>query len=158
MSTVNGIFFSSNNGFLWSPINSGLTNMYVNQVSNFASSIFACTRGGLFIYNGSTWSMLHPSLSGYDVMAVSQNGGLYVGTFGSGVFVNGSMGWVPSNEGLAASLISSMPIDGSTLFAGTVGAGFSSTHVNGSVWAILTGNLPTLTSIRCILKTEMRFL
>jgi hypothetical protein len=52
----NGIQFSDNNGTTWNEINTGLTDLEVNIVSTFDSTLICGTsRDGMFIYQNSTW-------------------------------------------------------------------------------------------------------
>jgi hypothetical protein len=88
-----GVFRSTDNGNHWSPINTGLTNLFINALAiNSAGHIFAGTffGGGVFrsTDNGDTWRQINTGLTNRSVgsLVINLDGHIFAGTAGDGVF------------------------------------------------------------------------
>jgi choice-of-anchor A domain-containing protein/uncharacterized repeat protein (TIGR01451 family) len=129
------IYKSTDNGTTWTLINSGMNVSFIWSLLKSSSSILAATENGVYIYNGTTWTLT--SLNGKDVHALTVNGNsIYAGTWGFGIFKSNDSGatWDTCNSGLdSALMVQSLTVYNGSIFAGTVGGGlFKST--NGSSW------------------------
>ena len=135
--TANGVYFSSDDGVNWIPINNGLTNLDVKALAVKDTNIFAGTGGGgvfLSTNNGNSWTPVNNGLSGLalDVLSFAFNrDNLFVGTWRGGVYLstNNGTSWTSVNTGMmsadygAVSTVHSLAVVGSNLYAGTRGAG-----------------------------------
>ncbi|MEW6196070.1 MAG: SdrD B-like domain-containing protein [Bacteroidota bacterium] len=129
------IYMSSNDGQTWTVINAGMNVSFIWSLQISGGYIFAATELGVYIYNGSTWSLT--SLAGIDVHSLTVSGGvIYAGTWGLGVYKSTDNGttWLPMNNGLSYFLtIQSVTATASgELFAASVGGGVF--KFDGSVW------------------------
>jgi hypothetical protein len=133
--TSNGVYLSSN-GLNWTAVNNGLTNLDVRALAFNGSNLFAGTGEGVFRSTdyGSSWTPENNGLTGLalDVLSlVFSDNNLFAGTWRGGVFVlkNNRASWTAVNTGLMnsdiqpSSVVHSLAIVGTDLFAGTRGAG-----------------------------------
>lgn len=167
----NGVFLSTNSGGSWTALNSNLPTNTIYSIYycsiNAIPYLFASTGGGgagvyYCTYSGSTWSPWSstgaigtPAYADMspkrNISCLATNGStVFAGTRG-GLFLSSDLGltWVPINDGLTNSFITSLAIgSGSNLYAGTYGGVFYSNN-NGSSWSAANSGL-TNTSVNCL--------
>jgi hypothetical protein len=90
LATETGVFRSTNNGALWSRVSPNW-NAAVHKVGvTHAGTLFAIAHNGVYrtIDKGGTWTQINEGLttSLTGALLISNNGYVYVGTWGSGVF------------------------------------------------------------------------
>jgi hypothetical protein len=152
-----GVCRSTNSGASWTPINSGMTNLFGNAVavsSNGAgdTNIFAGGRGVFrSTDNGTSWTAAGLSLLSVKCLAISPATGgtgdpnIFAGTRGNGVYRSTDNGtnWTPVNTGLTSYNIWALAVSpatggtgGTNLFAGCYaeGGGFFRSIDNGTNW------------------------
>lgn len=142
-----GVYFSTNKGNTWTPVNSGLTNTAVKTLAIIDSVIFAGTiGGGVFVSsnNGNSWSPINNGLTNPNILSLTiNNNKIFAGTDSGGVFVSVDYGlnWIPINNGLNNTLdIKSIAVNDSNLFVGTSRKGvFISTNYGANWMASNTG-------------------
>lgn len=119
------IYKSSNGGQTWIKINNNMNVGFIWALNIHNGFIFAATELGVFRYDGSTWSQT--SLSNIDVHALASNNGiLYAGTWGLGVYMSTDNGatWNEINNGLGYNLvINALTVHSNTLYAASYGGG-----------------------------------
>lgn len=120
------IYMSSDAGENWTVINSGMNVGFIWSLKISGSYIFAATEQGVYVYDGSNWTLT--TLSGVDVHALATyNGTIYAGTWGLGVYKSTDNGtsWTQINKGLEYALaVQSLTINGSgEIYVGTAGGG-----------------------------------
>ena len=71
-----------------------------------------------------------------------QTNGPYGGNIQCFVSSNNGISWTQTNNGLQESVIYSMAVNGTTLYAGTKGGLYQSTN-NGNSWNLLSNGIPT---------------
>ncbi len=157
-----GIFVSTDNGSTWTARNAGLTNQTVYSIAAVGSNIYAGTEEGLFSSsdNGLTWKQNGP----INVVVSSiefSDANIYVGTWrpsGEGwvyLSTNNGLTWTQAGSGLTDTLVYSLAVSGSNLFAGTAGGVFLSTN-NGLTWTERnTGLANTIVSSLLISDTNI---
>ncbi len=147
-----GVYITSNNGGLWVPVNTGLTNLDIQAVAVGGSNIFAGTNGGgifLSTNNGSSWTAVNNGLTDLVVSSIAISGSnIYAGTTGSGagVFLSTNNGglWTLVNTGFPAGVyVMSLAVSGSNVFAGT-GTGVYISSNNGGLWTAVNSGLGNL--------------
>lgn len=89
--TTCGVYFTTNNGIGWIPVNNGLTYTGVQSLAVSGTNLFAGTWGNRFYLstnNGTSWAMVNnANLSDTIVTALAVCGAsLIAGTFGDGVW------------------------------------------------------------------------
>ena len=146
-----GVYKSSDNGFSWARINTGLTSLRVMSLIKVSGVLIAGTDvGGYFVStdNGTNWSQANnglpsPSITvGFCLAACGDT--VFAGT-SSGIFMTTDFGanWSPRNNGILALGISSILINDSDMFASTNGGVYYSNN-RGVSWidksAELNGN------------------
>jgi ligand-binding sensor domain-containing protein len=133
--TSNGVYISSN-GLSWITRNNGLTNLNVRALAFNGSDLYAGTDGGVFLStnDGASWTPLNNGFTG-DAPEISSfvfNGdNLFAGSWGAGVYLsrNNGKSWKAVNTGLMysewqpASVVTSLAVAGTDLYAGTRGTG-----------------------------------
>jgi photosystem II stability/assembly factor-like uncharacterized protein len=145
---IGGVYFSSNNGGIWTRVNSGLTVPYVRSLAaDSTGNVFVGTQGGGVFRStdcGASW-MATPLPSQWTIRALAANGRtiLLAGTSGGGVFrsSDGGVSWMQLNSGMADPFVRSFSFSSpDTLFAGTGFAGVYRSTDAGSTWAISFSN------------------
>jgi photosystem II stability/assembly factor-like uncharacterized protein len=135
--TRNGIFFSTNYGENWIPLNNSLSSLEVSAFAVNGSNFFAGTRGsGVFLSTdvGNSWTEVNNGLTGLakDVLSFAfSDDNIFVSTWRGGVYLstNNGTSWTSVNTGAmdldygAISTVQSLAVIGSDLFAATRGAG-----------------------------------
>ncbi len=161
-----GLFKSTDGGAHWTPINTGLTDLFVNAiVADGSGSIYVGTGekepgssavGGARIYKssngGSTWSAVFSSPGEHvcvTALAVDGGGIVYAGTLGHGVLfsANGGLSWTPCNSGLTGLKVQTLVAHGSIIYSGTEGEGIFRlvpSQVAGPSWSPVNTGLPDL--------------
>ena len=98
--TYGAVYFSTNNGTSWTPVNTGLTDLDVLSLAVSGDNLFAGTWGGgvfLSTDNRKNWTNVNTGLMGPDVVPVGASGTiihalafddgyLYASTYGDGVW------------------------------------------------------------------------
>ena len=134
------IYSSTNNGTSWIKINTGMNVSFIWSLTSFNGKVFAATDMGVFVYNGSTWTIT--SLGTMDVHALTVSGSsIYAGTWGSGIFKSENEGltWTEVNNGLNHfTTIQALTSKGTMIFAGTVGGGVFKSIDGGANWIQVT--------------------
>lgn len=139
-SNLGGMYISTNKGYTWTPINSGLTYTSVKALAIIDSTIFAGTVGGVYISsnNGNSWLPANNGLSNLNILSLTiNNNKIFAGTDSGGVFVSSDYGlnWTPINNGLNNTLdIKSIAVSDSNIFVGTSHKGISVSQNYGANW------------------------
>jgi photosystem II stability/assembly factor-like uncharacterized protein len=123
-----GIFRSTDNGDIWTAVNTGLTNLYVGSlaINPATRDIFAGTYdGGVFrsTNNGDSWTAVNTGLTNLYVgpLAINSSGHIFAGTIYGGVFRSTNNGDNWTAAGLMNLGVGSLAINAATgdIFAGT---------------------------------------
>jgi hypothetical protein len=72
-----GVYFSSNNGSSWTPVNTGLPDTtWINEFAISGNNIFAGTQKGVFLStnNGSNWTAVNTGLTNFYINALAIKG------------------------------------------------------------------------------------
>jgi hypothetical protein len=151
-----GVFKSVDSGTSWTPINTGLTDLYIwTMAINPASpnTLYVATSfDGIFktVDGGASWSPINNGLTDFYVSTLAVDPAnqnvLYAGTYGSGVFktTDGGASWSPTNLGLTNPYIYTLAINPAIpniLYAGTEGSGVIQSIDGGSTWAPMNAGL-----------------
>lgn len=151
-----GVLKSTDSGGSWSPLNAGVTNLWVFAlVINPASPsiLYAGTDGhGVFRSpdSGGTWYVVNDGLTNHRIKALaidpSTPSTLYAGTYGGGVFKSTDSGgtWAAASGGLTSLRVPALAVDArtpSTLYAGTDGGGVFRSSDSGQSWEPLNAGL-----------------
>ena len=151
----NGVFFSSDSGASWVPVNTGLppyAQATMLSLTVLGTNIFAGTSGkGVYLStnNGTDWTPVNTGIKNTNVDVVAGNGSLlYAGTvFGSGVFRSSDQGatWTAPDTGMTQpiSQVSAFAFMGTQTFAGTSNGAFASSN-NGANWTDINAGLPPM--------------
>ena len=142
--TKTGFFVSVDGGGSWSMCNSGLTSTTVLSVAAMPNGaggtyFFAGTSNGVFrsTNGGTTWTESNTGMI-YDACSLASSGkSLFVGTFGSGVFVTGDNGsnWYPARGQLTDGRVRSLAVTpGMVAYAGTM-SGVCKSYDYGTTWS-----------------------
>jgi hypothetical protein len=136
---------SSNNGLTWSSVNMGISNPPLTCLAVSGRNIFAGVWGIGVLFssnNGITWKSINNGLVGLTNMAVSSivvsGKYIYIGTT-VGVFCSTQTdtNWSATNIGLSNKNITSLALNGTTLYAGAQGSGIYSSNDFGKTWKIV---------------------
>lgn len=136
-----GIFWSTNLGQTWQPINSGLSENNIIRVYFNNDEKFAIGESGR-IYksalHSTTWQTYDQGISAsHKVSSLAFYGEfLYAGTFGGGVYKKhrDAASWSQFNSGLPAQNITAVAVSAGLLFAGTDGQGIFVTDFEQAAW------------------------
>ncbi|MBK7311279.1 MAG: hypothetical protein IPI93_10980 [Sphingobacteriaceae bacterium] len=137
------VIASIDSGYSWNPSSTGITGG-VSFLSEYGTKLFAGGNGGFFISNdnGNIWTAKNTGL-GTSTLASLASGtmGIFAGTT-NGIFLTFDSGdtWGPS--GLSSEYVSSLAVNGGTVFAGTMGNGLFVSINDGATWVPVT-NAPT---------------
>lgn len=134
-----GIFCSSNNGTNWVQINTGLQTLNINTFATCGNYLFA---GGTGLYrssdDGLTWNPVGPFTNAWVHTLAVLGSDIYAGTEGQYIYRSTDNGntWtqIGQNNGLQSSIIQSLNVIGTSIFAGTNGGVYLSTD-NGQTWS-----------------------
>jgi hypothetical protein len=135
--TDSGIYsYNTAAGGSWIAVStSGMSNLFVHAILVKGSTVFAGTRGGLYTSTNamSSWSPVGgtlPSLGWFNTL-LDDGTELLAGTYGAGMFysTNSGASWTAYSAGLTNKQLTSLSVNGNTVFATTNGAG---------AWAVST--------------------
>ncbi len=147
----NGVYLSNNNGTSWTVVNGLSATLAVVALATNGSSIFAATQSGLFRSNdnGATWTALNGIPSSALISAIAANGStLYATTNNNGIYYSSDNGatWTTVNNGLQGNVnFSSLTLNGSDVYAGTIGQVYHSPGATstGIAWSLADTGLST---------------
>ena len=147
-SPIDGIFFTQNNGGLWSQKNLGLTNLNVTSLLLNGGNFYAGTNSGLFVSNdyGSNWNEINSNVISPKVYSIKSTGSnIYMATQ-EGLFlsINNGSSWIQIKNGLTEQNIRCLLIDNTLFLAGTFMGIFRSID-QGISWNSTGFNLESLT-------------
>jgi hypothetical protein len=145
-----GVYRSTNNGTSWTAVNNGLTNYVVIAFAVSGTNILAGTySSGVFLSTnyGSNWTEVNSGLMGNHIPSLTVNYTNIFAASNDGVFLstNNGTNWIAA--GLQDTLVSTLSVYGTNLFAGTTdilgnsGGVFLSTN-NGINWTEVNSGLP----------------
>ncbi len=139
------IFVSVDNGTNWTGVLSTNARCFGVIDTNIFAGIDASGGGSSSIFlstnNGTTW--IERGLPNIAVEAFAMNGmNIFAGTT-KGVFLstNNGISWILRNAGLTHTIVLSLAITGTKIFAGTYGGGIFLSTNNGATWANVSEGL-----------------
>jgi photosystem II stability/assembly factor-like uncharacterized protein len=152
-----GVNKTTDGGATWPPVNTGLTNLFVQALvidPAAPATAYAGTAGGVFktTDGAATWNAASTGITSTNVRALAIDSAvsstLYAGTSG-GVFKssNGGAAWSPASSGLPAGLVFALAIDPAsprTLYAGTASGPYRSSD-GGGTWSAANAGLSSST-------------
>jgi ligand-binding sensor domain-containing protein len=155
-----GVYFSSNNGLSWKPMDTGITNEYmlslnINLTISAGTNLFAGTRGGAFLFssNGKSWTSINTGISNTQLLSLTavpvNNGANLLAGTETGIYLSTNYGisWdeVMNSNGLL-NTVSASPfteytnkIGKTNIFAGTANGIYLSQNYGASWSLILPG-------------------
>jgi len=151
--TSGGIQVSYNNGNSWTTANNGIVaNSEIRALAIKDSTVFASTSSGLFISTnlGNSWSLINVDTSyqsnyfpailikGNDIF-LSRNNGIYKST-------NNGNTWTLLNTVFTNTIVTSLVIKDTNIFAGTYGEGIYMSSNNGNSWTAMNNGLQSSNS------------
>ena len=145
----NGIYASSDSGDNWSSRNTGLTNLYVNGITQNASGLFAATNNGVYYStdSGHIWLYANNGLNDTLIKNIACSGNtLFAGTAHHGIFRSTDNGnnWVPVNNGISDLDIYTISIIDNLLFASTTNGNLFISENLGNDWSLRNGGITRL--------------
>ncbi|MBM2816826.1 MAG: hypothetical protein HW421_3588 [Ignavibacteria bacterium] len=138
-----GFYKSTNGGNIWTDMNTGLNDLFINAVDfNSGNEIYLATEGGGVYYSsneGGTWNQRNNGLTNLIVRTVKihPDGDIFAGTYGSGVFrsTNRGIDWISVNNGLWFQNIKVLAVTREKeILAGTWGSGVYKSTDKGASW------------------------
>lgn len=134
-----GIYRSTNNGVNWFISQSGITDNDIRCFVQQGKEIFCGTYGGgVFVTdnNGELWTSKSNGLQDLRIHALSSDGvNLFAGTAGKGIhYLNNTGAWIPVNEGINDSNITSIAFKDKYIFAASA---------SGKIWKRLKSEIIT---------------
>jgi len=140
-----GVYRSESNGIEWSPVNSGLSDLFVLSIlvdSSSSATIFAGTATGLYrtVDGGKNWQLFQSNLPSGKVTQIEQvNDKLYVSIAGHGVYesIDGGLTWavIASGEPFADTVVVEVSPDNPNIaFASAGNRGVYRTNDGGGSW------------------------
>jgi hypothetical protein len=142
--TGDGVFRSTNDGISWDF--TGLTGYLIFALKSIGPNLFAGTSGsGVFrtSNNGVNWIEVNTGLTNTGIQCLTVIGtNLYAGTF-SGVFLTSNNGasWI-NTLGMAGTIVNTLCVSSTNLFAGSAGGGVHLSTNNGSNWIAVGTGIP----------------
>jgi ligand-binding sensor domain-containing protein len=142
VSTISGVFLSTNNGRSWSPANTPFSDF--SQMVESGTNLFAGTSGGVFLStdNGTSWVNAGRTPP---VIALAVSGtNLYAGT-PVGLFLSTDNGTSWTETGLICTLdncVGALAVIDTNLFAGMWDGGVFLSTNNGTSWTKVNNGLP----------------
>jgi photosystem II stability/assembly factor-like uncharacterized protein len=143
-----GVFRSTNNGLNWVQASSGLSGQFAYRMTVSGTNIFVSMSGNAMIFKsanmGQNWTLSNSGLpNAYCYSLFASGSYVYTGTSAGVCYTTNNGGnWVSS--GLDGILVTSFAKSGSTLFAGTSGAGVYKSTDNGLNWSVCNNGLTTI--------------
>ncbi len=124
-STLDGLFYSSNNGSVWNGLSDGLYYLELYGLAKNGSTLLSASGMGVFKSTnlGIQWALVShgfpPNIPVYDFAV--QGSDIYAGTYGSGVFKSTDNGttWSAKNTGLRNFSIESFQVKGDAIYVST---------------------------------------
>ena len=148
-----GVWLTTNNGTSWTQV-LNTSPQHVLSIAINGSTIFAGTDNSK-VYkstnNGASWTQVNNGLpsSAYQVQALAISGNtVYAGLLGSGLYrsTDGGANWTSATNGLLLpTLVNSVIIDGSKIFAGNGTISLSTD--NGQSWTTVNSGLPASSAV-----------
>jgi photosystem II stability/assembly factor-like uncharacterized protein len=162
-----GVFLSTNNGSSWSEVNTGLVSgsgaskiipcLAVNGTNLFAGTF----SNGVFrsTDNGTSWTATGTTgLTDTEIRLLTVNDtNLFVETAFMSIFrsTDGGSSWTPVKTGLTNTIVNTIAVSDSKLYAGTNGGVFLSTN-NGTSWmSVNTGLTDSYVYTLCVSGTNL---
>lgn len=138
MSTIAGVFLSTNYGSNWAIVDSSTTSKYFRGIVFKGDSIFANSAYGVFLSTNSAsgWTAMNTGLTNIDVRALEINGNkLYAATVSGEIFssTNNASSWTNMNTSFVNTYISDLLINGNNIYAATNRGVYLTTN-NGTSW------------------------
>ncbi|MDQ3019671.1 MAG: T9SS type A sorting domain-containing protein [Bacteroidota bacterium] len=132
-----GIYRSTNVGYNWSIVNTGLSNHFVNSMVTIDNILYACTEGGIFKWSDVSlnWNSINSGLTELNIISISGEGNnFFVASKGGGVFrsIDGGNSWVKTN--LQNKNVKSIFHSGTLTFAGVFNEGIMRSTNSGNNW------------------------
>lgn len=168
-----GVFLSTNNGTIWSAVNSDMSAGSIYALTVFNNNLFASnSNGGIYrsINNGTSWTLVKEfSLDTAVLSFAFSDTNFYAGTSGGGIFRsnNNGISWNSVNVGLTHPWVSSLTISGKNLFAGTYvpaslrkssiensNSGIYRSTNNGDSWTSVSNGLPPNPDISSLIASD----
>jgi photosystem II stability/assembly factor-like uncharacterized protein len=166
-----GVFLSNNIDTNWTEINNGLTNTHILSLAASETNLFAGTSPGiggevfLSTNSGTSWTDVGMTancgitalvVSGVNLFAGA--GDYYHEADGGGIFLSTDNGtsWTNVNNGLQSTMVSSLAVSGSNLYAGTtvdwsyMPGGVSLSTDNGASWTEISKGVTYGALYNCI--------
>lgn len=151
-----GAMISRDEGQTWTQTNLASTRFY--DFFSFDNKVFVGTDTGIYATGnqGETWTRLSTGLpTGNTFRLVALGNVLYVNVLvltggpTGGVFrsTDGGQNWTAANTGLTNLLVFDLAVNGSTLFAATLGGGVFRSIDGGQSWTAANTGLPALTAV-----------
>jgi photosystem II stability/assembly factor-like uncharacterized protein len=155
--TSNGVYMSNDNGGSWTEVNSGIPeNISIHCLGVSESNVFAGLYNGVLMSsdNGNSWVPVNNGLPGSRINALITNDDMVIAGGVGGVFSSQDSGssWNTIENGLPEQEVISLALSGSTLFAGTYGAGVFRSLDNGSNWTSVNGGLSNMNVITLLVN------
>jgi photosystem II stability/assembly factor-like uncharacterized protein len=150
-----GVYISNDNGNTWRPVNNGLSNLIVNDISVNGNKVFAATDDGVFLSlnNGETWTEVNNGLTNLYVSTVAgTEERIFAGTSGTGIYssVNKGESWTDLNVLSGDNYIFNITADGQNYYVGTIN-GLYVSNDNGVSFVKADLNLPSYISSASIM-------
>ena len=159
----NGILRSSDNGYSWIEVNTGLPQFssFISLASN-GEDIYTTSIGEVFrsTDDGMNWFSISNGLQNVSILSLATQGSkVYAGTFGSGVYFSNDRGenWTNISGGVPPLEIWSLVLADTSLFVATNGSGVYLTQDDGVSWTWVSEGLTTL-YVRSLLVTTNNYL
>ena len=137
-----GVFLSTNNGTLWTAVNTGmgLADRYVWAMTATSYNVLVGTSGATYVStnNGANWTSTSGG-GGVSAFAMSVSNLVSTNVFagaGGGVFLSTNNGvvWKLAKTGLTTTDVRSLVVSDTNIFAGTRGGGVFLSTNNGTKW------------------------
>lgn len=155
-----GVFRSDDHGASWIQVNNGLTNLTITSFIIHGATLFAGTiNGGVCKTEnyGDLWTTANNGLNNYlGVLTLSANAADFaLGTNGGEIYtsVNAGNSWAAS-YGLPCTHITSLAVQGSSVFAGTFSDGLFKSANNGGTWIENGQGIPFWININTLMVSE----
>jgi ligand-binding sensor domain-containing protein len=136
--TPYAIFLSTNNGTIWTKVDSTITDVMSLVVSG--NSIFAETSTGVLLStnNGTSWTAVDSGLTDHYVQCLAVSGNnIFAGTdYGIFLSTNSGTTWTEADSGLMITNVTSLVVSGSNIFAATWGGGVWSRPLSEMIGAV----------------------
>jgi photosystem II stability/assembly factor-like uncharacterized protein len=138
-----GIYFSSNNGINWTPVNTGLLDYNIISLAAKGVNVFAGTYSGIYrsTDNGSNWSKADSGLTDLVISALTTFGpNIIAGTYG-GIFLspNNGANWSIVNQ---TGAVRAFTASGTNLVAASSSGDILLSKDSGETWSEVNFGMP----------------